>query len=181
MHTRVLIIASSTRVVHKFMYRRSACAYNNIYIYNIRLVMITGILGISTQDARLRSSRCRNERLSALHFPAFISSSAPLYASRPRSRWAARRVGRAAASRARPSAEPRNSRWRPAPRRPMTAGGRSGGEGGGGEPGGAAFAAAEAAGGEGHRQPLPPPRAAARPRAGGQDRVPAVAQEAHDC
>jgi len=42
MHTRVLLIASSTRVVHKFMYRRSACAYNNIYIYNIRLVMITG-------------------------------------------------------------------------------------------------------------------------------------------
>ena len=139
MHTRVLIIASSTRVVHKFMYRRSACAYNNIYIYNIRLVMITGILGISTQDARLRSSRCRNERLSALHFPAFISSSAPLYASRPRSRWAARRVGRAAASRARPSAEPRNSRWRPAPRRPMTAGGRSGGEGGRGGTGRRSF------------------------------------------
>ena len=71
MHTRVLLIASSTRVVHKFMYRRSACAYNNIYIYNIRLVMITGILGISTQDARLRSSRCRNERLSAPCIPSF--------------------------------------------------------------------------------------------------------------
>ena len=38
MHTttrRVLLIASITRVVHKFMYRRSACAYNNIYIYII--------------------------------------------------------------------------------------------------------------------------------------------------